>query len=32
MTLIGIWSFLWFGDVGLQPIEDMVSWLEAILA
>jgi hypothetical protein len=32
MTLIGVWIFLWFGDVGLQPIEDMVVWLEALLA
>ncbi len=26
-TLIGVWLFLWFGDVGIQPVEDMVVWL-----
>jgi len=31
MTLIGVWVFLWVGDVGLQPVEDMVVWLEALL-
>ena len=31
MTLIGVWVFLWFGDVGLQPVEDLVAWLEALL-
>ena len=32
LTLIGLWLFLWFGDVGLQPVEDMVVWFGELLA
>ena len=31
LTLIGVWVFLWFGDVGLQPVENMVLWFGEIL-
>ena len=32
LTLLGVGVFLWIGDVGLQPVENMVLWFGALLA
>ena len=32
LTLLGLGLFLWTGDVGLQPVENMVLWFGELLA